>query len=55
MILNGEEIPDRDPRGHRIRGASLMMLLHAGDDPIEWMRAQRMGRPVVGVRRYRGA
>jgi len=31
MILNGEEIPDRDPRGHRIVGDSLMILLHSGD------------------------
>jgi isoamylase len=36
MILNGEEIPDRDPRGHRIIGDSLMILLHSGDVPITW-------------------
>jgi isoamylase len=37
MILNGDEIPDRDPRGRRIRGGTLMVLLHAGDDPVEWV------------------
>jgi isoamylase len=36
MILNGDEIPDRDPRGHRISGDSLMVLLHSGDVPITW-------------------
>jgi isoamylase len=36
MILNGEEIPDRDQRGHRIVGDSLMVLLHSGDVPITW-------------------
>jgi glycogen operon protein len=36
MILNGEEIPDRDARGHRIVGDSLMILLHSGDVPITW-------------------
>jgi isoamylase len=36
MILNGDAIPDRDPRGHRISGDSLMILLHSGDVPITW-------------------
>ena len=36
MILNGDEIPDRDPRGRRIRGGTLMVLLHAGQDEIAW-------------------
>ncbi|MBV8301092.1 MAG: glycogen debranching protein GlgX, partial [Candidatus Dormibacteraeota bacterium] len=37
MILNGDEIPDRDSRGQRIRGDTLMVLLHAGDSDIEWV------------------
>ena len=37
MILNGDEIPDRDPRGRRIRGGTLMVLLHAGGDPVDWI------------------
>jgi glycogen operon protein len=37
MILNGDEIPDRGPRGGRIRGGTLMVLLHAGDDPVDWV------------------
>jgi isoamylase len=37
MILNGDEIPDRDPRGRRIRGGTLMVLLHAGDEAVEWI------------------
>ena len=36
MILNGDEIPDRDPRGRRIRGGTLMVLLHAGEEPVDW-------------------
>ena len=36
MILNGGEIPDRDARGQRIRGDTLMVLLHAGSTDIEW-------------------
>jgi isoamylase len=36
VILNGEEIPDRDARGQRIVGDSLMLLLHFGDVPITW-------------------
>ncbi|MFY9615531.1 MAG: glycogen debranching protein GlgX [Candidatus Dormiibacterota bacterium] len=37
MILNGEEIPDRGPRGEPIAGDSLMVMLHAADDDIEWV------------------
>ncbi len=37
MILNGDEIPDRDPRGRRIRGGTLMVLLHAGEEPVDWI------------------
>jgi glycogen operon protein len=36
MILNGDEIRDRDSRGEPIRGASLMVLLNAGDADREW-------------------
>ena len=36
MILNGDEIPDRDPRGRRIRGGTLMVLLHACEEPVKW-------------------
>ena len=36
MIINGDEIPDRDARGERIVGDSLMVLLHSGDVPITW-------------------
>ncbi|MBV8526749.1 MAG: glycogen debranching protein GlgX [Candidatus Dormibacteraeota bacterium] len=37
MILNGDEIPDRDPRGMRIRGDTLMVLLHSGAADIQWL------------------
>ncbi|MBV8196138.1 MAG: glycogen debranching protein GlgX [Candidatus Dormibacteraeota bacterium] len=37
MILNGDEIPDRDARGERIRGDTLMVLLHAADTDIDWV------------------
>jgi glycogen operon protein len=43
MILNGDEIPDRDARGQRIRGDTLMVLLHAGGDAIEWSLPQGWG------------
>ncbi len=36
MILNGNEIPDRDARGERVTGDSLMLLLHSGDIPLTW-------------------
>src|SRR5207245_1629314 len=36
MFLNGQEIPDRDSRGRPITGASLMVLLHAGEGTIDW-------------------
>ena len=37
MILNGDEIPDRDPRGQRISGDTLMVLLHSGPNDIQWL------------------
>src|SRR5579864_1180108 len=37
MILNGDEIPDRDPRGRRIRGGTLMVLLHAAEEQVGWI------------------
>ena len=37
MILNGDEIPDRDARGQRIRGDTLMVLLHSGDRDLQWV------------------
>jgi isoamylase len=33
VFLNGEEIPDRDPRGGRIVDASFMLLLNGGGEP----------------------
>ncbi len=36
MLLNGNEIPDRDARGERVTGDSLMLLLHSGDIPLTW-------------------
>jgi glycogen operon protein len=36
MILNGDEIRDRDNRGLPIRGASLMVLLNGGDADVDW-------------------
>ena len=36
MILNGNEIPDRDARGERVTGDLLMLLLHSGDIPLTW-------------------
>ena len=36
MVFNGDELPDRDARGQRIRGDTLMVLLHAGPDAVAW-------------------
>jgi glycogen operon protein len=43
MILNGDEIPDRDQRGQRVRGDTLMVLLHSGAAAIEWLVPQGWG------------
>ena len=45
MILNGEEIPDRDARGQRIIGDSVMVLLHTGDADIKWTVPAGWGEP----------
>ncbi|MGH7685985.1 MAG: glycogen debranching protein GlgX [Candidatus Dormibacteria bacterium] len=37
MILSGAEIPDRDARGQRISGDTLMVLLHAGEEDVQWL------------------
>ena len=36
MFLNGDEIPDRNSRGEHISGDSLMVLLHAADEDVDW-------------------
>ena len=44
MALNGDEIPDRGPRGEQIRGDTLLTLLHAAPDDIEWTLPTGWGR-----------
>ncbi|MGH7746997.1 MAG: glycogen debranching enzyme, partial [Candidatus Dormibacteria bacterium] len=36
MLLDGDLIPERDERGERIGGDTLLVLLHAGAEDIEW-------------------
>jgi glycogen operon protein len=36
MLLNGDLIPERDERGERIRGDTLLVLLHAGPEDTAW-------------------
>jgi len=36
MVLNGDLIPDRGRRGERIRGDSLLVLLHSSHEDITW-------------------
>ncbi|MDQ6918584.1 MAG: glycogen debranching enzyme, partial [Candidatus Dormibacteraeota bacterium] len=36
MLLNGEMIPDRSPRGEPIRGDTLLLLFHAHHEPLGW-------------------
>jgi isoamylase len=42
VFLNGEEIPDLDPRGRRIVDDSFLLLLNGGGDPA---RFTLPGRP----------
>ncbi|HEX3605718.1 MAG TPA: glycogen debranching protein GlgX [Candidatus Dormibacteraeota bacterium] len=36
MLLNGELIPERDDRGERVRGDTLLVLLHAHYEDVAW-------------------
>jgi len=36
MLLNGEMIPDRSPRGEPVRGDTLLLLFHAHHEPLGW-------------------
>jgi hypothetical protein len=36
MLLNGDLIPERDDRGERVRGDTLLVLLHAGPEDLSW-------------------
>ncbi len=44
MLLNGELIPDRGPRGERITGDTLLVLLHSNHDDTEWAIPGGWGR-----------
>ena len=44
MLLNGELMPDRSPRGEPIRGDTLLVILHAGHDAIDWKLPADWGR-----------
>jgi glycogen operon protein len=44
MIVNGDELPDRDQRGQRTRGDTLMVLLHAGEKDIDWIMPSTWGQ-----------
>jgi glycogen operon protein len=37
MFLDGDQIPSRGPRGERISDASFLLLLHAGDEAIDFI------------------
>jgi hypothetical protein len=45
MVLDGELIPDRDPDGEPMRGDTLMVLLHAGVEDMEWRIPRGLGSP----------
>ncbi|HZB96977.1 MAG TPA: glycogen debranching protein GlgX, partial [Candidatus Sulfotelmatobacter sp.] len=45
MVLDGELIPDRDPDGEPMRGDTLMVLLHAGVEDMEWRMPRGLGSP----------
>ncbi|HEV3231816.1 MAG TPA: glycogen debranching protein GlgX [Candidatus Dormibacteraeota bacterium] len=43
MLLNGDEIPDRGPRGERITGDTLMVLLHSYWEDRVWVMPPAWG------------
>ena len=45
MFLNGQGIPDRDPRGQRVIDDSFLLCFNAHDEPIEFTVAAK------GIRR----
>jgi len=49
MLLNGDEIPDRGARGERVVGDTLLVLLHAGPQPVDWALPMGWGEQWVLV------
>ena len=37
MLLNGELIADRSPRGEQVRDSHLLLLVHSGHEPVGWV------------------
>ena len=44
MLLNGDLIPDRGPRGERISGDTLLVLIHSNHEDTEWAIPTGWGR-----------
>jgi isoamylase len=36
VFLNGDAIPDRDPRGQHVRDDRFLLVLNAHHEPIDW-------------------
>ena len=45
MLLNGEMIPDRSERGEPVRGDTLLLLLHAHHEPLDWKLPDELWGP----------
>ena len=43
MLLNGELIADRSPRGERVRDSHLLLLVHSGHERVGWMMPSEWG------------
>jgi glycogen operon protein len=43
MLLNGDEIPDHTPDGHRIRGDTLLIILHSHHKDMAWQLPRGWG------------
>ncbi len=44
LFLNGEAIPDPDPRGQRVLDDSFVLLFNAHSEPVPWVLAERWGK-----------
>jgi isoamylase len=43
VFLNGDGIPGRDSRGQRVQDDSFMLLMNAGDSPVDWKLPPELG------------
>ena len=44
LFHNGQAIADRDRRGQRVTGDSLLLLFNAGHEPVNWTLPKQWGQ-----------